>query len=149
MKFDTEGAHNMLHNLSRMIDERAECAVRADYDREMDAVRNGEGVETVNKRVAGAVIGGMASSRSVFGVAAAGAASPSARARARPRREGAPGRGGGRPARGGGPAAARRVVDLAAAVGPLNVAAMGGHRGRECADAAGATVDLAGEGPRR
>ena len=62
VKFDTEGAHNMLHNLSRMIDvERAECAVRADYDREMDAVRNGEGVETVNKRVAGAVKGGMAS----------------------------------------------------------------------------------------
>merc|ERR1719326_2722409 len=62
VKFDTEGAVNMLQNLSNMIDvERAECAVRADYDREMDAVRNGEGVETVNKRVAGAVIGGVAS----------------------------------------------------------------------------------------
>ena len=62
MKFDTEGAFDMLNNLSFMIDvERAECAVRADYDREMDAVRNGEGVETVNKRVAGAVIGGVAS----------------------------------------------------------------------------------------
>ena len=54
----------MLNNLSHMIDvERAECAVRADYDREMDAVRNGEGVETVNKRVAGAVKGGMASAQ--------------------------------------------------------------------------------------
>ena len=57
VKFDTEGADDMLENLSNMIDvERAECAVRADYDREMDAVRNGEGVETVNKRVAGAVL---------------------------------------------------------------------------------------------
>ena len=62
VKFDTEGAVHMLDNLRFMIDvERAECAVRADYDREMDAVRNGEGVETVNKRVAGAVIGGLAS----------------------------------------------------------------------------------------
>ena len=59
VKFDTEGAWQMLENLSNMIDvERAECAVRADYNREMDAVRNGEGVETVNKRVAGAVLGG-------------------------------------------------------------------------------------------
>ncbi len=64
VKFDTEGAHNMLHNLSRMIDvERAECAVRADYDREMDAVQNGEGVKNVNKRVAGAVFGGSVSAR--------------------------------------------------------------------------------------
>ena len=62
VKFDTLGAWEMLNNLSFMIDvERAECAVRADYDREMDAVRNGEGVETVNKRVAGAVLGGAAS----------------------------------------------------------------------------------------
>ena len=44
VKFDTEGAGQMLQTLSLMIDvERAECAVRADYDREMDAVRNGEG----------------------------------------------------------------------------------------------------------
>ena len=64
VRFDTEGAKNMLTNLFLMIDvERAECAVRADYDREMDAVRNGEGVETVNKRVAGAVHGGAASAR--------------------------------------------------------------------------------------
>merc|ERR550514_804941 len=53
---------DMLQNLSFMIDvERAECAVRADYDREMAAVHDGVGVETVNKRVAGAVSGGMAS----------------------------------------------------------------------------------------
>merc|ERR1719197_105567 len=64
VRFDTEGAANMLNHLSFMIDaERAECAVRADYDREMDAVRNGEGVETVNKRVAGAVKGGLASAQ--------------------------------------------------------------------------------------
>ena len=64
VKFDTEGAGNMLGKLVFMIDvERAECAVRADYDREMDAVRNGEGVETVNKRVAGAVIGGAVSAQ--------------------------------------------------------------------------------------
>ena len=54
VKFNTEFAWLMLGNLANMIDvERAECAVRADYDREMDAVRNGEGVETVNERVAG------------------------------------------------------------------------------------------------
>ena len=41
VKFVRPGAYDMLDNLSRMIDvERAECAVRADYDREMDAVRN-------------------------------------------------------------------------------------------------------------
>merc|ERR1719473_2084254 len=62
VKFDAEGADDMLDNLSFMIDvERAECAVRADYDREMAKVRNGEGVETVNKRVAGAVVGGVVS----------------------------------------------------------------------------------------
>ena len=43
VKFDTEGAVRMLQNLSNMIDvERAECAVRADYDREMGAVHDGE-----------------------------------------------------------------------------------------------------------
>ena len=62
MKFDTEGAATMLENLSRMIDvERAECAVPADKVREMDLVRKGQGVEHVNRRVAGAVTGGMAS----------------------------------------------------------------------------------------
>ena len=49
----------MLRTSSYLIDvERAECAVPADKVREMDLVRKGEGVETVNKRVAGAVLGG-------------------------------------------------------------------------------------------
>ena len=64
VKFDTEGASRMLHILKDMIDvERAECAVPADKIREMDLVRKGQGVETVNKRVAGAVTGGMVSAR--------------------------------------------------------------------------------------
>ena len=129
VKFDTEGAVGMLENLPRMIDvEQAECA-RADYDREMDAVRNGEGVETVNKRVAGAVIGGMGSAEwQVFEIDAAVCGEPEA-LRALPRaRVGSRSRAA---AAAGGVAVqamlARGVVDLASECGPLWIAAHGGH----------------------
>ena len=60
--YNTDGAVKMLQNLSCMIDvEKAECAVQADYDREIKNVREGVGADTVNKRVAGVVTGGMAS----------------------------------------------------------------------------------------
>ena len=60
--YNTDGAAQMLNNLSFMIEvESAECAVRDDYEREIKEVQEGEGVETVNKRVAGAVIGGVVS----------------------------------------------------------------------------------------
>ena len=60
--YNTDGAVDMLENLSFMIDvEKAECAVQADYDREIKNVREGVGADTVNKRVAGVVTGGVAS----------------------------------------------------------------------------------------
>ena len=122
----------LLQNLSRMIDvERAECAVRADYDREMDAVRNGEGVETVNKRVAGAVVGGAVSAHlQDLAVDAAVCGEPEAlRALPRDRVENAL-----KAAAAGGrhtaveELVARGVVDLASKGYPLFVAASGGHR---------------------
>ena len=150
VKFDSGwDAHVMLENLAGMIDvERAECAVRADYDREMDAVRNGEGVETVNKRVAGAVIGGLSSAkRQILAVDAAVCGEPEAlRAlpdyRVKDTLYVA--------ASGGRRAAveelvARGVVDLASEAGPLSLAAMGGHHEVVTALlAAGASVDRAG-----
>jgi len=148
VKFDTAGAGDMLINLASMIDvERAECAVRADYDREMDAVQNGEGVENVNKRVAGAVIGGMASAGTqVLAVDAAVCGEPEAlRALPRDRVEKAL-----RAAAAGGRRAAleelvaRRVVNLAREDYPLWIAATGGHH--EVVTmliAAGASVDPA------
>ena len=54
----TKSTHFLLQNLERMLDvESAECAVAADYDREMALVRAGVGVETVQRRVAGALLG--------------------------------------------------------------------------------------------
>ena len=148
MKFDTEGASAMLDNLEYMIDvEQAECAVRADYDREMDAVRNGEGVETVNKRVAGAVLGGMASaSGHDLAVDAAACGEPEAlRALPRDRVYDAL-----RTAAAGGrhtaveELVARGVVNLASEGSPLFNAAAGGHREVVTAlIAAGASVDQA------
>ena len=148
VKFDTEGAWQMLQNLSHMIDvERAECAVRADYDREMDAVRNGEGVETVNKRVAGAVEGGAVSEDGRdLAVDAAVCGEPEAlRALPRDRVKAAL-----KAAAAGGrhtaveELLARGVVDLASEYDPLYAAASGGHHEVVAAlIAARATVDLA------
>merc|ERR1719473_1865209 len=148
VKFDTEGAPRMLNNLSRMIDvERAECAVPADKVREMDLVRKGKGVETVNKRVAGAVLGGVASAQQQdLAVDAAACGEPEAlRALPRDRVEKALKAA----AAGGRPAAveelvARGVVDLASEYYPLYIAASGGHREVVAAlIAARANVDLA------
>ena len=59
--YNTDGAVDMLENLAFMIDvEKAECAVQADYDREIKHVREGIGADTVNARVAG-VTGGVVS----------------------------------------------------------------------------------------
>ena len=152
VKFDTEGAFNMLNNLSHMIDvERAECAVRADYDREMDAVRNGEGVETVNKRVRGRGDRGRCRRRRSqdLAVDAAVCGEPEAlRALPRARVEAALHAAA---AAGGRHTAveelvARGVVDLASDDYPLWTAADGGHHEVVAAlIAAGATVDLASD----
>ena len=148
VKFDTEGAVMMLSNLSYMIDvERAECAVRADYDREMDAVRNGEGVETVNKRVAGAVYGGsesalqrdLAVDAAVCGEPEALRALPDYGVKAALDAAAAGGR-----LTAVEELVARGVVDLASEYYPLFAAAKGGHHEVVAAlIAARATVDLA------
>ena len=59
LEYVTEGGFYTMSNLSHMIDVvSSECAVQADYDREMDIIRKTEGgVENVNAVVAG-VVGG-------------------------------------------------------------------------------------------
>jgi ankyrin repeat protein len=56
-----KGASNMMNNLQFMIDLlKSECAVQADYDREVKVVRemkNGHGIQYVNHIVAGVVLG--------------------------------------------------------------------------------------------
>ena len=155
VKFDTEGAVDMLNNLAYMIDvERAECAVRADYDREMDAVRNGEGVETVNKRVAGAVIGGGVSADTQDLAVDAAACGELEALRALPRDAAVAARSTPR-RRAGGPRRWRRWSRAASSTWrrsryPLWIAAAGGHREVVAAlIAAGANVDLAARLARR
>ena len=64
VKFDTEGAgKRMLSSLRRIDVERAEARCAPTTIARWTRVRNGEGVETVNKRVAGAVIGGASAAR--------------------------------------------------------------------------------------
>ncbi|MEE3100067.1 MAG: ankyrin repeat domain-containing protein, partial [Pseudomonadota bacterium] len=146
--YNTDGAVEMLGNLAHMIDvEKAECAVQADYDREIKNVREGVGADTVNKRVAGVVLGGMASAeQDILEVDAAVCGEPEAlRELPDDRVEGAL-----HAAAAGGRLAAvevllaRGVVDLSSAYYPLYVASRGGHL--EVVQAllgAGAAVDLA------
>ena len=141
-------ANLMLVNLSMMIDvEKAECAVQADYDREIKNVREGVGADTVNKRVAGVVAGGaMSAQADILEVDAAVCGEPEALRelpdnRVKKALEAA--------AAGGRLAAvevllARGVVDLSSEWVPLYTASGGGHV--EVVKAllgAGAAVDLA------
>ena len=129
--YNTDGAVTMLDNLSYMIDvEKAECAVQADYDREIMHVRAGVGADTVNKRVAGVVRGGMVSAGyDILEVDAAVCGEPEAlRALPDDRVEDALGAA----AAGGRLAAvevllARGVVDLSSKYYPLFIASSGGH----------------------
>ena len=59
LEYVTEGGVQTMNNLSYMIDVvSSECAVQADYDREMDIIRKTEGgVENVNAVVSGVVRG--------------------------------------------------------------------------------------------
>ena len=63
--YDLEGADMMMQKLMYMINVAAcECAVQADYDREMKVVREmqgGNGVQHVNDTVAGVIVGAAAS----------------------------------------------------------------------------------------
>ena len=146
--YNTDGAFNMLSNLAFMIDvEKAECAVQADYDREIKNVREGVGADTVNKRVAGVVVGGLASAGfDILEVDAAVCGEPEAlRELPDDRVEEALAAA----AAGGRLAAvevllARGVVDLSSKWYPLFAASVGGHlEAVQALLGAGAAVDLA------
>ena len=149
--YNTDGAVRMLCHLSYMIDvEKAECAVQADYDREIKNVREGVGADTVNKRVAGVVTGGMASAGlDILEVDAAVCGEPEA---LRELPDGRVEEALDAAAAGGRLAAvevllARGVVDLSSKWEPLFIASYGGHV--EVVQAllgAGAAVDLAVNG---
>ena len=66
LEYITQGGAVTMANLSYMIDVvSSECAVQADYDREMDVIRETEGgVENVNAIVSGVVSGAVTSIRS-------------------------------------------------------------------------------------